>query len=90
MLSVGNRRRIHEHELALADQDARQRPDLYFPYQQTAGFMRATHRIGALLRKSVVWSMRHRRAMLAPEALEVQGVGPIYTSEHYDQAYDGQ
>ena len=58
--------------------DLRQRPT----------YMPATRLAPALLRKSRLWSMEKRRDMLAAEALEVQGVGPIFERHHYDPAVD--
>ena len=37
----------------------------------------------ALLRRSRPWGSRARRYLLPTEALQVQGVGPIYQHEHY-------
>jgi len=86
----GNRRRLYRHELALWQSGGSIESRAYFDLGQTCEFMCSRNTIPALLRHSLLWSNAQRRIMLAPEALEVMTVGPLYQQKHYTEADDSR
>ena len=85
-LSHAVRKQILAHEQAARQAGHPERAPLYADLRQRPNFIPPVDRIPALLRRTLLWSLERRRLLLGGEAMEIQGVGPVYFSSDYTNA----